>query len=116
MTDMNIERPLFETAYRVKWPEICAVNHRKFERDDEDAYLDYTVQIALEMWLAAKRASVGSVGAVETEAWLITHSGGKSVYRHNAIADFRSIDPAATVTELVPRNAIASQPASQEKA
>lgn len=62
MSELNIEQecPAFEAAYRAKWPTICAVNHRKFERDEDNEYIDYTVQVALEMWLAAKRTSMES--------------------------------------------------------
>lgn len=40
----------------------------------------------------------------ETEAWLIRMSDGtRFIHSHNAIADYRSLDPAAKVVELVPR-------------
>lgn len=46
-----------------------------------------------------------SVAAAETEAWLIRMSNGKRfIYPHNAIGDYRAIDPGATVVELVPRD------------
>ena len=64
MLNIEQERPAFEAAYRAKWPTICAVNHRKFELDEDNQYLDYTVQVALEMWLAAKRASMASAEPV----------------------------------------------------
>ncbi len=44
----------------------------------------------------------------ETEAWLIRLSDGtRFIHGHNAIGDYRAIDPGATVVELVPRAALA---------
>ena len=44
----------------------------------------------------------------ETEAWLIRMSDGtRFIHGHNAIGDYRAIDPGATVVELVPRAALA---------
>lgn len=81
MRELNIEQEHkdFEEAYRAKWPTICAVNHRKFELDEENEYLDYTVQVALEMWLAAKRASMRSaepVACVECGDGIVAHDPG----------------------------------------
>ncbi|WP_421883184.1 hypothetical protein [Methylibium sp.] len=40
----------------------------------------------------------------ETEAWLIRMSDGtRFIHSHNAIGDYRSLDPGAKVVELVPR-------------
>lgn len=50
---------------------------------------------------------------VETEAWLIRMSDGtRFIHSHNAIADYRSLDPAAKVVELVPRGSGAHPPES----
>lgn len=47
--------------------------------------------------------------APATEAWLIRMSDGtRFIHGHNAIGDYRAIDPDATVTELVPRAALSA--------
>lgn len=66
--DIEQERPDFEAAYRAKWPAICAVNHRKFEIDEDHEYLDYTVEVALQMWLSAKRSTAEHLQVVEDAA------------------------------------------------
>lgn len=66
--------------------------------------------------LAAHEAAQQDAGDAETRAWEITFtSAGERqtrVYQHNAIGDYRLVDPSATVKELVYRTA--SQPPAVE--
>lgn len=52
MTELEIQqqRPAFETHYGKRYPEVCAIFHRKFELDEFGIYTDGTVQVAFDIW------------------------------------------------------------------
>lgn len=63
---------------------------------------DELVEIAA--WLAGIQGDPSGAPRAEPEAWLIRMSDGRrTVHTHNAIGDYRAIDPDATVVELFPR-------------
>lgn len=66
-----------------------------------EAYLDQALTTALG---AIESLSRAPAEPAETEAWLIRMSDGtRFIHSHNAIGDYRSLDPGAKVVELVPR-------------
>jgi len=62
--DIEQERREFEAAYKEKYPSVVGIWHNKFVLDEDGDYADGCVFVAFEMWLAAKRAAVGSAEPV----------------------------------------------------
>lgn len=121
MTDKQKMRKEFE-----EWIQTCDGNHNdydliKYEDDhplrvsDGVTYVNTSIEREFIVWQAgrasASNAQSDAPDERETKAWLINLNGHEKVHRHNPIADYKMIDPNATVTELVARYAtIPKQP------
>ena len=78
MIAIEKERSEFEAAYKAEWPKSTGLLAGKFDRDAEnDEYSYYTVQIAFQMWLAAKRASVDTIDLYEKALLASSPEGAK---------------------------------------